>query len=134
MDISPTPILEPTGVLVAAEDTAQLRQDSAQPLEAPAPSLVYKPQTETWDTAKAVWNRITFANQVALAAAAVSGIGPLEGEALDGNDPTYNPYAYAVQHKGEYADIWDNVLAGHFDEVRSETGFRRRSVSDGVSS
>lgn len=112
-----------TGVLsTTPADEAQLLQDKAQPLGAPAPDMVYKPQTGTWEAAKAGWNRITFTNQAMMAAAAVNGI-----DATDDHDPTYNPYAYAQANKAEYGDVWDNILAGHFDEVRSETGFRRRA-------
>lgn len=117
------PIPDQTGVLSATpDDAAQVRQDATQPLEAPAPSMVYKPQTETWEAAKAGWNRWTHTNQALMAAAVVNGI-----DASDIDDPTYNQYAYAAQHKTEYADVWENVLAGHFDEVRSEAGFKRRA-------
>lgn len=103
-------------------DETQLLQDKAQPLGTSAPDMVYKPQTETWDAAKAGWQRYTFVNQAAMAVAAVNGI-----DATDDHDPTYNQYAYAQANRAEYADIWDNILAGHFDEVRSETGFKRRA-------
>ena len=112
-----------TGVLsTTPTDEAQLLQDKAQPLGSAAPAMVYKEATSAWEAAKAGWQRYTFVNQATMAAAVVNGI-----DASDENDPTYNQYAYAAQHKAEYVDVWDNVLAGHFDEVRSEAAFKRRA-------
>jgi hypothetical protein len=113
-----------TGVLTATPaDQAAVLQDKAQPLGAsPGAGLVLPQHTSVWEAAKAGWQRYTFVNQATLAAAAVNGI-----DATDVDDPTYNQYAYAIKHKDEYKDVWDNVLAGHFDEVRSETGFKRRA-------
>lgn len=112
------------GVLATTPaDQAEILQDKAQQLDTgPGASLVYKEPTGLWEAAKAGWQRYTLVNQAALAAAAVNGI-----EASDRAEPGYNQYVYALQHKPQYEDIWENILAGHFDEVRSESGFKRRA-------
>jgi hypothetical protein len=113
-----------TGVLTTTpEDQADILRDKAQPLgTTPGADLGGYKDHSLWDSAKAGWQRYTFVNQATMAAAVVNGIS-----ATDDYDPTYNQYAYAAKNKAEYADIWENVLAGHFDEVRSETGFKRRA-------
>lgn len=69
------------------------------------------------------WNRFTPTGQGILAAAAISSI-----DEVDSFDPTYDPYEFYAEHKAEFADIDDAVVAGHMDGIRSETGFRRRAM------
>ncbi len=68
------------------------------------------------------WSRYTSQGQAVMAAAAVHSL-----DEVDSWDPAYDPYEFYAQHKDEYKDLEDSLVAGHFDEIRSDTGFRRRA-------
>lgn len=72
------------------------------------------------------YNRYTSQGQMALAVAALNGARSLEE--VEAFDPAYDPYAFYAQHKDEFKDLDDSLVAGHFDDIRSEAGFYRRAM------
>lgn len=106
--------------------------DRAALLQQAAPAINEAPTDGLYGTKEAPgfgqmfangWNRYTPTAQAVLAASAVNSI-----DEVDSWDPTYDPYEFFAEHKDEYGDLKDSLIAGHFDEIRSETAFRRRAM------